>query len=70
MIVLWVVGDAFKVYYYISNNQPVQLMIGTLCMVTFDVFILIQFWIYREGTSKKIQQEKDAVKAETAKKAD
>ena len=22
MILLWVVGDGFKVYYYISNNSP------------------------------------------------
>ena len=45
-------------------------MVGTCFMVTFDILIVLQFWVYRDGTAKKIQQEKDAVKAEAAKKGD
>ena len=31
-------------------------------MVTFDVLILLQFWIYRDATAAKVRAEKDSYK--------
>ena len=70
MILLWLAGDVFKLHYYHSNESPVQLILGTLFTGVIDMIIMLQFWAYSANTAKKVQEEKDAVKKDEAKKTE
>ena len=70
MILLWLAGDVFKLHYYVSNESPMQLVLGTLFTGVIDLAIMGQFIVFSANTAKKVQEEKDTVKKEEAKKTE
>ena len=46
LILGWVFGDAFKMYYYYSEDAPIQLFLCSAFQVLTDTTILLQFFIF------------------------
>ena len=46
MIMCWFVGDVVKLYFLLRKEQPLQFILSTLTIITFDVLILLQFKLY------------------------
>jgi hypothetical protein len=53
MILCWFVGDVVKFYFLVRNNQPLQFILSTVTIVTFDLLILVQFKIYAKNSNLK-----------------
>ena len=47
MILSWLLGDSFKLFYNIKFNSPIQLIIGISIQVIFDMIVIIQLILYR-----------------------
>lgn len=46
MIGSWFVGDVGKLYFLLSNSQPIQFILSTINIILFDFLILYQFRLY------------------------
>ena len=46
MIAFWVVGDASKLVFMLEKKQPLPFAVGAAFMLLFDLFILVQFYVY------------------------
>ena len=53
MILLWFLGDASKLIFFIIKNQPMQFILCAIVQLTFDILILGQFYIYKDNKEKK-----------------
>ncbi len=61
LILSWVLGDSFKVYYYFITKVPIQMLLSAIMQVVFDFVIIFQIIYYNYFSSEK---EKTEVKAE------
>ena len=59
MILMWLAGDAFKVYYYFVNNSPWQLTLGGFFAIGIDCCILSTFIIFKSATDKELKAQKE-----------
>jgi hypothetical protein len=48
MIGSWVIGDAFKTFYFITQNQPFQFIMCGSIQLTVDFIIIAQILLYRK----------------------
>ena len=46
MILSWFFGDAFKTFYFISNNQPIQFICCGIFQLLVDILIIMQIIYY------------------------
>ena len=51
LILGWVLGDVFKMYYYYSESAPIQLVACSIFQILTDVTILLQFFIFGDKGS-------------------
>ena len=56
LIVLWLLGDLYKMSYYQQTNAPTQLLMCAVFQVCTDISILSQFWVYRQNTARMHQE--------------
>jgi hypothetical protein len=52
MILCWFVGDCVKLYFLVRKEQPLQFILSTITIVTFDFLILVQFKLYGQKKVK------------------
>jgi uncharacterized protein with PQ loop repeat len=61
MIYTWVIGDTFKIFYYINTNSPMQLVCCGIFQLSMDLVILGQIFYYgskgKSGNSFKSSKE-------------
>lgn len=48
LIASWALGDAFKTYYFLSSDAPMQFIMCGLVQLIVDAVIVVQLWVYRE----------------------
>lgn len=53
MISCWLLGDSFKLFYFIKYKSPLQLIICISAQVFFDLIVIIQLIFYRNNDSKE-----------------
>ena len=53
MIICWLFGDCFRLYYYIKFSSPIQLVCGISIQLFLDFVILFQIIIYNKKDSKE-----------------
>jgi len=59
LILSWVLGDAFKAYYYFITSIPIQLLLSAIMQVVFDFVIIFQILYYKNSTVvDEIKEEK------------
>ena len=49
MIVLWFIGDVFKLIFYILAQQPLCFIIGNCIQLSTELTIFFQFLAYRKS---------------------
>lgn len=56
MLGAWLLGDAFKAFYFFHNGAPLQFIVCGIVQLTVDLLIGLQFLRYprRAGTSTRI----------------
>jgi solute carrier family 66, member 2 len=61
MIYTWVVGDTFKIFYYINTNSPMQLICCGIFQLSMDLVILGQIFYYgsKGKSGKSLKSSKD-----------
>ena len=52
MVSMWFIGNSIKVYYNISNNCPIQLIIGAYTQVFFNIILIIQIIYYYRNSNE------------------
>jgi hypothetical protein len=57
LILMWLLGDIYKLSYYSGSGAPIQLLACAAFQVITDVAILTQFWFYRKNTAEMVQIE-------------
>lgn len=57
LILSWVLGDSFKVYYYFITEVPIQMLLSAIMQVVFDFVIIFQIIYYKNTQSEDIKQE-------------
>lgn len=62
LILMWLVGDVYKMSYYQTTAAPVQLLMCACFQVTVDVSIISQFWLYRKETARLRKEAKRAAR--------
>ena len=55
LIFMWLLGDAYKLSYYSSQDAPIQLVACSAFQILTDIAILFQFWLYA-GVGKKSEE--------------
>jgi uncharacterized protein with PQ loop repeat len=50
MIAMWLIGDCYKMGYYLEVDAPVPLIVCSLFSIVVDSIILAQFCLYQEGS--------------------
>ena len=62
---MWLWGDLFKLYYYATNDGPLELVLCSMFQSSIDVAILAQFTYYGavqplvETNEKKVSLKSD-----------
>ncbi|KAF5298388.1 hypothetical protein FQR65_LT01166 [Abscondita terminalis] len=47
MVIMWTIGDSFKIMYFLVREAPMQFWVCGSIQVSIDVLILIQVYIYK-----------------------
>lgn len=53
LILSWVFGDSFKVYYYFITKVPIQMLLSAIMQVVFDFVIIIQIFYYKNNQANE-----------------
>lgn len=61
LILSWVLGDSFKVYYYFITKVPIQMLLSAIMQVVFDFVIIFQIFFYKNS---QVSEEKRDEKIE------
>lgn len=59
-ILVWVIGDSFKMLYSFLVGAPIQLIISAGFQLLIDLVILMQIWIY-SGKHFKTDQTREKI---------
>lgn len=62
LILSWVLGDSFKVYYFFITKVPIQMILSAIMQVVFDFVIVFQIIYYKNNDSlaeKRIEEKKE-----------
>ena len=58
LILNWIVGNVFKISYYLKNNAPMTLVFALVYTQIVDIIILFQFWLYSKPAKVEDQSKK------------
>lgn len=58
LVLSWVLGDSFKVYYYIITKVPIQMLISAIMQVLFELFIILQVFYYN-SIEAEVKEDKE-----------
>ena len=56
LVLLWAVGDFAKMIYNVSNNEPIQLIVGAGFQLLIDILILILIGLYQNGKTSRTKE--------------
>jgi hypothetical protein len=55
MIAMWLIGDCYKLGYYLEVEAPVPLIVCSLFSIVVDSIIIAQFKLYQEEDEKQLK---------------
>jgi len=66
---MWLWGDLFKLYYYATNNGPLELVLCSMFQSSIDVAILAQFTFYggvKPLVESEVNSKKESLRLDTS----
>jgi len=63
MVLMWLFGNALKVYYNIYNHCPIQLIIGAYIQVFFNIILISQIIYYYFNDKNELITNDDTIKS-------
>jgi hypothetical protein len=52
----WIIGDIFKLGFYILSNSPIQLKLCSIFQIFTDCILIIQIFVYEKNYQIKIKK--------------